>query len=391
MMRILIGSDYQRDPNKGAAGSEYQLIQHLRQMGHEVDEFWGNDLPRVVTHGNLHSLFETPRAFHRLIVKRQLTTKYDVIQLNQPSCYFACGRLKNELRDTLLVYRSHGLEDRSFRELEQWRAKYQVPAWRGYRKVFGQLLNAYSRYQQKLAAVDADAINVYCNDCKTYLINTYKIPESKVGVFPGGIPVQYVNRMLKEYSLHRHKKVLYVSQYAFFKAPIITAKIFNYLAKTEPDCLMTWVCDRSHHRDAQNLLSKEALVKTEFLDWMDQTQLAEVYDRHGLFVFPSFYEGFGKVFVEAMARGLCVIGSDTAGMRDIIKDGMNGYLVSVGNEQGFCASTLACLRSYETARKISMAASRAVRDLTWAQVSQKVVAFYQQKLAEKRTRSHGPS
>ena len=59
--------------------------------------------------------------------------------------------------------------------------------------------------------------------------------------------------------------------------------------------------------------------------------LVQVYDRHGVFLFPSFFEGFGKAFLEAMSRGLVVIASDVGGMHDLIRDGENGFLVAPGD------------------------------------------------------------
>ena len=57
----------------------------------------------------------------------------------------------------------------------------------------------------------------------------------------------------------------------------------------------------------------------------------QVYDEHGVFLFPSFFEGFGKAFLEAMSRGLVVVASNNGGMRDVIKDGQSGFLVKTGD------------------------------------------------------------
>lgn len=46
---------------------------------------------------------------------------------------------------------------------------------------------------------------------------------------------------------------------------------------------------------------------------------------------PSRGEGFGLVFIEAMARGKPVIGGAHGGTPEIIEDGINGYLVRYGD------------------------------------------------------------
>jgi glycosyltransferase involved in cell wall biosynthesis len=50
-----------------------------------------------------------------------------------------------------------------------------------------------------------------------------------------------------------------------------------------------------------------------------------------IFVLPSLSEGFGLVNLEAMAAGIPVIASDTGGVSEAVRDGINGYLVPPGN------------------------------------------------------------
>lgn len=46
-----------------------------------------------------------------------------------------------------------------------------------------------------------------------------------------------------------------------------------------------------------------------------------------LFVLPTLQEALGTSFVEAMAMGKALIGTDVGGVGELIKDGVNGYLV----------------------------------------------------------------
>ncbi|NKQ36769.1 MAG: glycosyltransferase family 4 protein [Chloroflexi bacterium] len=50
-----------------------------------------------------------------------------------------------------------------------------------------------------------------------------------------------------------------------------------------------------------------------------------------LLVVPSQYEGFGIVYLEGMGFGLPAIGGQAGGAREIIQDGVNGWLVDVGD------------------------------------------------------------
>jgi len=55
--------------------------------------------------------------------------------------------------------------------------------------------------------------------------------------------------------------------------------------------------------------------------------LKELYANADLFVLPTRAEAFGISTIEAMASGLPVIVSDVGGARDIVEDGVTGWLV----------------------------------------------------------------
>lgn len=53
------------------------------------------------------------------------------------------------------------------------------------------------------------------------------------------------------------------------------------------------------------------------LDYVDRAQLSEVYSRAELFVFPSWYEGFGFPLLEAMSHGVPVIAARSSSLPEI--------------------------------------------------------------------------
>lgn len=67
-----------------------------------------------------------------------------------------------------------------------------------------------------------------------------------------------------------------------------------------------------------------------FLGFVPDEELPALYSSVDVFVLPSEYEGFGIVFMEAMACGTPVIGTDVGGVPTAVEGGETGYLV--GNE-----------------------------------------------------------
>lgn len=70
-----------------------------------------------------------------------------------------------------------------------------------------------------------------------------------------------------------------------------------------------------------------------FLQGLTREQLGASYARSGVFALPSTGEGFGFVFLEAMAFGKPVVAAAIGGPADLIEHEGNGLLVAAGNLQ----------------------------------------------------------
>jgi len=138
-----------------------------------------------------------------------------------------------------------------------------------------------------------------------------------------------------------------------------------------PIAVATWVCHAADAPRAAALLSPAVRARTAFPGWIAQDDLRALYDRHGVFVFPSFYEGFGKAFLEAMARGCCVVASDTGGMRDVITDGRDGRCVPVGDPEALAVAIEGLLTDPRQAQIMSTAARATAEPYTWDRVPPK--------------------
>ena len=81
-------------------------------------------------------------------------------------------------------------------------------------------------------------------------------------------------------------------------------------------------------------------------------RIAEEYMKSDAFLMSSDYEGMPNSLAEAMAIGLPCISTDCkTGPKDLIDDGINGFLVPVGDEEKYTESILKLLKSNEEERK----------------------------------------
>ena len=83
----------------------------------------------------------------------------------------------------------------------------------------------------------------------------------------------------------------------------------------------------------------------------------EKYSESSLFVFSSRYEGFGLVLVEAMGNGLPVVSfACPCGPRDIIEDGVSGYLVDNDNVQQLAEKICFLIENEDVRKSMGQAA-----------------------------------
>jgi phosphatidyl-myo-inositol dimannoside synthase len=82
------------------------------------------------------------------------------------------------------------------------------------------------------------------------------------------------------------------------------------------------------HRLQELARASPARDRILFVGQLRFGQLKHLFSRSDIFAMPSRQEGFGLVFLEAMALGKPVIAGSSGGAREIVQDGVTGFLVN---------------------------------------------------------------
>ena len=96
---------------------------------------------------------------------------------------------------------------------------------------------------------------------------------------------------------------------------------------------------------------KRSGEKIKFLGF--QENVARFLKMSDIFVLPSDNEGLSIALMEAMATGLIVVATKTPGSAEIIKDGVNGFLVERSKEGIIKGLTKALLLTQDERERIS--------------------------------------
>lgn len=106
-------------------------------------------------------------------------------------------------------------------------------------------------------------------------------------------------------------------------------------------------------------------------------EIRHYYWASDIFFFPTYYEPFGLVILEAMACGMAVATSDIAGGSELIEDGHNGILFNPHQSVAKIANKLVpILRDSEKRQSLGRHARLVAEQRSWEQVGKEYLDFY---------------
>ena len=113
--------------------------------------------------------------------------------------------------------------------------------------------------------------------------------------------------------------MLYVGNYLGRKGVGVLRTVLADVARLHPEVRVTFVVDEAgatlverDHRDTFG-------AHLEIRSWVDRSALGQIYRAHDILIMPSLFEGFGNVWMEAMAEGTCVVAFAEGGLQDVAR------------------------------------------------------------------------
>ena len=123
--------------------------------------------------------------------------------------------------------------------------------------------------------------------------------------------------------------------------------------------------------------------KVYFTGYLGSKDVQKMYKCADVAVFPSTYEPFGIVALEAMLSGTPVVVSDIGGLNEIVDHGINGMKSYAGNPNSLADSILSLLFDPKLCDTVSKNAVQKVKaEYNWSKISEDTHFAYEKAIAE---------
>jgi len=215
------------------------------------------------------------------------------------------------------------------------------------------------RFFRKIFPCWGNKVIAISESVKEHLIEDFKVNERDIRVIHNGIDVNKFREQRIEDREQRKKDLgLGDGPVVGIVARLSEEKGHSYLIKAMeaviariPRAQLVIVGEGRMREELVNLTKTAGLEKSIFfLPSVMDTQ--EVLSGMDLFVLPSLKEGLGLALMEAMACGLCVIGSGVGGIKSLIRDKYNGLLVRPADTQELSRAILELLQNPAQAKSL---------------------------------------
>lgn len=192
------------------------------------------------------------------------------------------------------------------------------------------------------------------------LINAFNVNRGKVAVVPNPVDIEAVTLAAIQPIDAEHE--------AMWKRPVIVAAGRLAEAKNYP-LLIDAIAELRKTVDARLFILGTGELESSIRQRIRERGLEssiilcgfqknpwKYIAKADVFALSSRYEGFGNVLIEAMACGVPVVATASAGTREIVRDGIDGILVTHHNPSSFAAALARILSDRTALDRMSVAA-----------------------------------
>ena len=210
-------------------------------------------------------------------------------------------------------------------------------------------------------------------------IRLFNISKERIRVIPEGVDMEKFNRNINvsdiDEKFGKERKILFVGNLHPNKGVHFLIKSFALVKSKINDVKLVIVGDGPLKHYLINLTKKLNLEKDViFAGFVNDEDLPKYYASCDIFASASVLEGFGLIFLEAMALGKPIVAFNLASIPEVV--GNAGILVDQINHEKFANAIIELLRNEELYREKSQIALSRVKLFSWEKIAEQFVNIF---------------
>ncbi len=259
-------------------------------------------------------------------------------------------------------------------------------------------IQRYVNDTEWLLTYEATEVIVNSNFMRNDLQRLFGLPFEKINVISNGVNITTFNGLERDYEFRRNY-AMDNEKIILFLGRLVYEKGIQHLISAMPKIL-------ERYNDAKLVIAGKGGMLNElqaqvhtmglsnkvcFAGYLNAKQVSKMYKSADISVFPSTYEPFGIVALEAMLAGVPTVVSDVGGLNEIVEHGVDGMKSYAGNSNSIADSILELLFKPQLCNTITKKAKSKVKEqYNWNKIAQDTHFTYQkaicQTMAEKQAR-----
>jgi glycosyltransferase involved in cell wall biosynthesis len=378
-VRILLVGDYPPDPRLGSTKVLVKLQQEFAALGHSCDLLLSDALgarPRDARLRQALGPVIALRAVRKLIRERG---RYDVIDVASAEGRWIAAWRGGLLHGTAVISRSNGLEHLNYKRLlDDHDAGLLSKPWT--RRLFHPLVRLT---QVSAAARSADRLLLLNDAERRFAVSCGWKPEDAVDVVAHGVSARFLADP-PPVDAPRGRGILFCGSWTAVKGVTYLAQAFSLMAAAGSSTRLTVLGGAVPVGDIMSTFEPAARPLVTVLERAPEDEVMQAYRTHDVLAWPSTYEGFGMVLVEAMSQRLPVVATPVGCAQDLVVDGCTGLTVHPRDARALASALSRMLADPDLGRRCATAAFGRVRDMTWTTTAERTLAVYTRALSRRR-------
>lgn len=222
-----------------------------------------------------------------------------------------------------------------------------------------------------------------------WMTQEYNIPKNKIKFLPPGIPEETfkssskaINSVSRKFNLVNKFIVTYLGRIQKYKGLDQIIQALPGLKKFKKNiCFVAMGKDAGDKRRLENMAEQLKVQENViFTGQINDADKLAILDLSEIFIFPSDWEAFGIVVLEAMAHKNAIISSKTEGGIFLVEEDKNGLLFDYGDEKGLSAKINYLIEKDRIRKNMQNNNLLKARKFLWKDISKNLEEIYRELL-----------